>query len=187
MKTTTFTIRGITPLIMHNGQLADPLNEHTKALDKLVKNKQKTEKYHLDVAECEFMGSLYVDEDQHPCLPAEVIEAAIVEGAKRMKLGKACKGGINVSENAKLKYDGPKTAKGLWEKNKEFSKRSGVRVGQNRVIRTRPIFQKWECTFDVIWDPDLIKDESQLEDIMNSAGLTGVGDWRPKFGRFEVL
>lgn len=186
MNTTRYTIQGLTPLIMHNGRLADPLDEAAKALGKLTSSKQKTEKYHRDVSECEWRGSLYVDEDGRPCLPGEVIEACLVEGATKFKLGKASKGALIVAGDFALTYPGPKTVDGLWNDG-GFVKRAGVRVGQSRVIRSRPIFPQWSCSFDVRWDPYLIKDEDQLDEIVESAGLTGIGDWRPKFGRFEVV
>jgi hypothetical protein len=186
MKTTTFTIKSLTALIMHNGRLADPLDEHTKRLAKLTSSKQKTEKYHREISEAEWYGSLYTDEDEEPCLPGEVLESMLVEGAKKYKLGKAAKGAIIVTGDFKLVYDGPKKLAALWSHG-GFLKRAGVRVGQSRIIRSRPCFPKWECTFTIQWDPDLIKDEDQLAEIVEASGLTGVGDWRPKFGRFEVI
>lgn len=186
MKTTKITIRGLTPLIMHNGQLADPLNEASKALSRLSKKKNKTDDDHLAMRKCEWIGGLYVDEDGAPCLPGEVIEAAIAEGAKKFKLGKVAKGGVIVDGNFALKYDGPKKQDKLWEHG-GFLKLAGVKVKQSRVIRARPMFPSWECTFTVQWDPSLVKDEEQLFEIVESAGTSGIGDWRPKYGRFEVV
>jgi hypothetical protein len=186
VKTTTITIRGLTPLIMHNGQLADPLNEHAKALSKLTKKKNKTDDDQLAVRKCEWHGGLYVDEKGAPCLPGEVIEAALAEGAKKYKLGKVAKGGIIVDGNFAIDYDGPKKIEKLWEHG-GFIKLAGVKVQQKRVIRSRPMFPAWSCTFDVQWDPSLVKDEEQLFEIVEAAGQSGIGDWRPKFGRFEVV
>ena len=186
MNTTTITIKGLTPLLMHNGQLADPLNEHTKALAKLTSKRNKTESDHLAVRKAEWYGGLYVDDDGAPCLPGEVLEAALCEGAKKFKLGKVAKGGIVVAGNFKIDHIGPKTADDLW-KHGGFIKLAGAKLnGKTRVIRARPMFPEWSCTFDVLWDPTLVKDEDQLMEIAQSAGMTGVGDWRPKFGRFEV-
>lgn len=186
MKTTNLKIRGLTPLLMHNGQLADPLNEHTLALARLTKKKNKTLDDHREVSRCEWYGSLYLDDNGRPCLPGEVLEAALAEGARRFKLGKVAKGGIVVVENAPIEYEGPKTADELWEHG-GFLKRAGVKVAQSRVIRSRPFFAAWSCSFAVQWDPLLVKDETQVFEIAESAGLTGVGDWRPKYGRFEVI
>lgn len=186
MKTTKIRIRGLTPLIMHNGQLADPLCEATQLLAKLSSKRKKTVEDHKELSKAEWYGSLYVNDDGAPCLPGEVLEAALAEGARKFKLGKVAKGGIIVPSSAPLVFDGPKDADGLWEAGR-FLKRAGVRVQQARVIRSRPIFPEWSCVFEVHWDPTLVKDEDQLMEIAHAAGQSGVGDWRPKFGRFEVV
>lgn len=185
MKATTVTIRGITPLIMHNGQLADPLNEHAQALARLTAKRKKTLDDHREIGRVEWMGGLYLDEKLCPCLPGEVIEGALVSGAKKFKAGKDAKSGIVVVGNFALIYDGPKDAAKLWDTGKHL-KRAGVKVGQARVIRSRPIFPTWACKFTIDWDPQVIKDERTLLEIVESAGQCGIGDWRPKFGRFEV-
>jgi len=186
MKTTTFTIRGLTPLIMHNGQLADPLNEMARALKKLTDKKKKTDADLLEIRRCEWNGGLYVNNKGAPCLPGEVLEGALQEGARKLTLGKQVKGGIIIEGDWALQYPGPKTVEGLWDSG-NYLKLAGVKVKQNRVIRARPIFPSWECTFDVQWDPSIIKSDDQLVDIVETSGITGVGDWRPKFGRFEVI
>jgi hypothetical protein len=186
MNTTTVTIRGLTPLIMHNGRLADPIDEATLALAKLTSKRKKTIEDHKAIAKCEWHGGLYVDEDGAPCLPGEVIEAALVEGAKKFKLGKVAKGGLVVFGDFALDYDGPKTAAALWADG-GYLKRAKVKVGMASVIRTRPMFPTWSVTFDVQWDPSLVSDESQVIEIAESAGMSGICDWRPKFGRFEIV
>ena len=129
MKQTTVTIEGIAPLIMHNGQLADPLNEHTQALARLTSKRKKTLDDHREIGRVEWMGGLYLDEDGAPCLPGEVIEAALVSGAKKFKLGKDAKSGLMVAGDVPLKYKGPRDAEGLWNHG-GFLKRAGVRVGR---------------------------------------------------------
>lgn len=186
MKTTTFKISGLTPLLMHNGQLADPLNEYAQALSKLTKKRNKTDSDHRDARRAEWIGGLYVDADGAPCLPGEVIEACLVDGAKTLKLGTAAKGGLIVDGDFALDYDGPKDVTGLWD-NGGFMKLAGVKVQKARVIRCRPMFPQWRCTFDVQWDETMIKNEAQIIEIVECAGRRGVGDWRPKFGRFEVV
>jgi hypothetical protein len=184
MRTTEITIRGLTPLIMHNGRLSDPLDEATQALSRLTSKRNKTLDDHRAVSKAEWMGSLYVTEKGAPCLPGEVIEAALCEGARKYKLGKAAKGGIIVAGDFPLVYDGPKTPAKLWDHG-GFLKRASARVGTNRVIRSRPIFPQWEVSFEVQWDPALVKDDTTVLEIVDAAGQSGICDWRPKFGRFE--
>jgi len=185
MKTTEIKIRGLTPLIMHNGRLSDPLDENTQALARLTSKRNKTLDDHRAVSKCEWYGGLYVDADGAPCLPGEVIEACLVEGAKKYKLGKAAKGGVIVEGNYALKFKGPKDPDKLWADG-AYLKRASVKIGTNRVIRSRPIFAEWAVEFDVQWDPKIIKDETTVLEIVDAAGQSGIGDWRPKFGRFEI-
>lgn len=187
MNILTVTIREDgTPLLMHNGQLADPLNPLAKDLARLTSKRKKTEADHLELRRCEWFGGLYVDDAGHPCLPGEVLEAALVEGAKKFRMGKAAKGGFVVFGNFRLDYKGPKTADELW-KTGRFIKSCGVRVKQNRVIRSRPEFKEWSCTFEVGWNPEIFKDQEEVLEIIAAAGKSGIGDWRPKFGRFEIV
>ncbi len=185
MRTTEVTITGVAPLIMHNGQLADPLNEATQALARLTSKRKKTLDDHKEIGRVEWLGGLYLDEKRAPCLPGEVIEGALVSGAKKFKLGKDAKSGIIVVGNYPLKYDGPKDPDKLWAAG-GYLKRAGVKVGTARIIRSRPIFPAWSCTFSIVWDPNVIKDERAVMEIVEAAGQCGIGDWRPKFGRFEV-
>ena len=185
MNMTRVSIRGLTPLIMHSGRLADPCDPATIALARLTGKRKKTIDDHKAISECEWRGGMYVDDGGRPCLPGEVIEAALVEGAKKFKLGKVAKGGIIVYGDFALEFDGPKTVDALWSHG-GFLKRAGVKVGMARVIRSRPIFSGWSCSFDVQWDPELLRDEDQVMEIVASAGQSGICEWRPKFGRFEV-
>jgi hypothetical protein len=186
MNTTTIKIHGLTPLLMHSGRLADPLDPATIALAKLTSKRNKTLDDHKALSKCEWYGGLYLDGEGAPCLPGEVIEAALVEGAKKFKLGKVAKGGIVVDGDFAIVFEGPKNVDKLWAHG-GFLKRAGVRVGQSRVIRSRPIFPEWSCSFVVQWDPTLVKDEEQIQQIAESAGVSGICEWRQKFGRFEVV
>lgn len=185
MISATVKIVGITPLLMHNGNLADPLHPSAKALASAVRRakKSKTEDAQIEMRRTEWMGGLYVNDDGCPVIPSDVFEACIVAGAKRLRLGPKAKAGIVVTNDALLQYDGPKTPDKLWEDGR-FIKIAGVRVGQSRVIRTRPIFPEWSAVFEVLWDQQEIADETTFCDIIDNAGNAGMGNWRPRFGRF---
>jgi hypothetical protein len=67
----------------------------------------------------------------------------------------------------------------------EIDARSVV-VQRARVIRWRPKFNKWRLKFEI----EIINDDelssSTLKDILDYAGKLGIGDYRPRFGRFMV-
>jgi hypothetical protein len=55
-----------------------------------------------------------------------------------------------------------------------------------KVMRTRPIFRNWSINAIAQYDPDVLN-LRDVEEIASDAGkLVGLGDWRPKHGRFEA-
>lgn len=186
MKSTEVTIVGVTALLMHSGRLADPLDPSSKALAAAVKRKKasKSDEGEMTVRKAEWFGGLYLGEDGAPCLPSEVIEGSLISGAKKLRLGAKGKTLI-VQDSAPLIYKGPKDPEEMWESGL-FRKVCGVRVQNSRVIRTRPMFPTWRATFTVLWDPSILADENELIEIIDAAGQGGIGDYRPKYGRFEV-
>lgn len=180
----SFRIIGVAPLLQHNGRLVDPADPHTRGIAEISGRRKKTDADHLEMGRREFLGSLYLDGGK-PCIPAEAIEAAIVKGASKEKRGPAAKAGVLVERNAALVYDGPTDPAALWA-DERFRLRVPVKVGQARVMRTRPRFDGWSATLDVRYLPTLVN-ERDLGTFLVAAGeQVGIGDWRPRFGRFTV-
>lgn len=180
------SIRGTRPLLMHNGQLADPLNRFTKALKEQTGKKKKTDADHAEIARLEWMGGLYFDEDAGPILSAQMMEAAITAGAKKSKRGNDAKSGIFVEADATLEYKGPRTVDALWKAEK-FRDTRGVRNPGTgaRVMRTRPIFHDWAAEVAVSYDDEVVNRDDVVQ-MIKAAGAVGLGDYRPKYGRFVV-
>lgn len=173
-------------MLMHNVQLSDPLNEWTKHCKKISSKRNKTDADHEELSKREFKGSLYLDEDGEPCIPDYVLEACIIEGAKKFKLGKQARAGIYVTNHAKLVYDGPKNPDKMYKEG--YCLRTSVKVQRNRVIRTRPkIPTGWEAEFTVNIIDDVISENDVSRAIKRAGEVAGVGDWRPKFGLFEII
>jgi hypothetical protein len=62
-----------------------------------------------------------------------------------------------------------------------------VTVNKAHILRRRPRFDDWEVTFTVCFDEGAISAETLIS-ILEEAGRTkGIGDYRPKFGRFSVV
>jgi len=178
-------IKGVSPLILHSNQTADPLNEHTKAIKKVSSVRKKTDKDHEQLAELEWRAALYVNDDGKVIVPGDCIKAMLIESAKKQKLGKAFKPAVFCFDDALVEYDGPKNIDKLYESGK-FISRAVVKVMQARIVRTRPIFHDWKLTFTLDYLPTEI-DVDQVKDAMITAGrLIGLCDWRPVHGRFEV-
>jgi hypothetical protein len=53
-------------------------------------------------------------------------------------------------------------------------------------MRTRPIFRRWNLEATAHFDPDVLN-LRDIEEVAADAGkLVGIGDWRPKHGRFSA-
>jgi hypothetical protein len=180
----TLRIVGAAPMVHHSGQLADPLSTAAKELRKISKKKAKTDADLEQMAKVEWYGGLWLSKGR-PCIPGEAIEAAFIAAARKSKRGPAAKAGMVSPENWLLEHDGSTDLDELWA-DESFRLRVGVRVGQARIMRTRPIFQKWAATIRIDYVDDQL-DEQDVIDIMRVAGrIVGIGDWRPRYGRFEI-
>jgi hypothetical protein len=184
------TIEGTRPLLMHNGQMKDPLNKYAKALAVLTGNKKKTEADHHAIARAEFLGSLYFDDKIGPMLPIDVLQAAMQEGAAKRKKATEFKALVEIvdkpEQGYKLDYVGPRAVDALF--TKEFYLRKPAGVQGKSVIRTRPRFPVgWSCTLEVERLDDGAPSEDQIVQAFRDCGrLVGIGDWTPKYGRFVV-
>lgn len=179
-----FRLTGASPLVMHNGQLANPLNPMAKALSRVTGKRNKTDADHEEASRIEFLGGLYMDDDG-PCIPGEMVEAALINAAKKSRRGQQARAGIIADGNFSLEYDGPRNPDELWA-NEQFRLVAGVRVKQARIMRTRPIFRDWACEVSIDFLPGQLN-RAEVEEIVRMAGDSiGLGDWRPKFGRFTA-
>ncbi len=115
-----------------------------------------------------------------------MVEAMLYNGAKAQKLGKAFKSSVFCEGIYNLKYKGPKTPEELWE-DENFRNVTGVKVnGGSRIMRTRPQFKAWELTVEVYYIPENVDKQNVVDALTYAGNCVGLGDWRPKFGRFEV-
>ena len=177
-------ITGESPLLLHNGQMADPLNSFAKMLKEISGKRNKTEADYREMSRIEWYASLYLM-DGKICIPGENIESCFVEGARKTRVGKAAQAGVICQDNPLIQYDGPQSPDELWL-DERFRLVAGVKIKGSRIMRTRPIFRQWGLTFDLMFN-DLLLNRSQTAEIIKTSGeIVGLGDWRPKFGRFTV-
>ena len=180
-------IEGIAPLIMHNGQLADPTNPHSMQLKELSRKRKKTDQDHLDMKKVEFIGGLYHDPQTGPYLPDLWIEKNIRDGAAAFKQGKLILSGVQVEEQkVPLLYDGPRDIENLYADGR-FVDTRGVVVQRSRIMRTRPIFPTWSAAFTVNVITSVISSKDVRRALEQGGLFVGVGDYRPKFGRYRVI
>lgn len=178
-------IVGSRPLLMHADVFADPLNPLTKAHKVLTGKRKKTDDDHESIAKSEWRGGMYFDEQMGPYVPGVNIEAAMIAGGKLSKLGTQLKRSAEVMhEKCKLEYDGPRTVEKLWDQR--FYDARSVKVSQARLMRYRPIFRDWSLVCEIAYDPESIDKNQVIKCLEDGGQYCGIGDYRPKFGRFSV-
>jgi hypothetical protein len=182
------TAKGTRPLLVHNVQLASPLNAYAKKLKALNSKRIKTDEDRVEIARVEFEGSLYYDAEVGPYLPGQNLLASLVEGGRLTKAGKKIERGVNVDDLVlPLIYRGPRDIASLWGNGEsEYVDIRSVVVQRNKVDRCRPIFRDWAIEAEILLDPSVIDLEEFAEVARNAGAMAGVGDYRRLYGRFSV-
>ena len=186
MYTVSVRVKGVAPLIQKRFPMPD-LSTLSKGGHKSTGGKDYTQ---------EWRDSFYADSDGQIYQPSSHFEGALVKAAVNFKVtgkrGKSYKDlfsanivvdpehiphvGFTVPEE--LDADGDKPL---------YLDIRPVIVQRARVVRIRPRFKAgWELTFEIQCGDDEIQPDL-LQDVLTLAGkAVGIGDYRPKFGRFSV-
>ena len=186
LQTLHFRITGAAPLLMHNGQMANPLLDSNRPRKLLEKKRGKTDEDYLALAVREWFDGVYVDANQRLVVTADMLDACLVEGAKKSKLGKAFKSAVFVDGDALLDIGRPYGSLEELQRDPNFCDIRQVRVGTNRVSRCRPIFRTWGCTVSVQLDDTQVNADAVLQAFTDAGRYAGLGDYRPRYGRFTV-
>lgn len=184
-QTFNVTIGGPT-LIMHNGQTADPLNPYAKLMKTITANRKKTDADYERLASIEFEAGLYLNKQKAVVLPSRVLESTIVEGARTQKEGQQALAGMFVDADAEFNYDGGPLSVEKLIASPDHRLVVPVVVGQAKTMRTRPMFKDWTASFPVSINTDIANPERLKQWLEKAGGLKGIGDWRPRYGRFVL-
>lgn len=179
---------GTRPLLLHNVQLASPLNPYAKRLKTLNSKRVKTDEDRIAMARVEFEGSLYFEEGIGPYLPGANLLASLIEGAKIKRAGRKVERGVVVKDfQCPLIYRGPRDIEGLWGGGEsEYVDIRPVTVTTSKVDRCRPIFREWAIEAVVLVDEGAIDYEEFVEVAHLAGRMAGLGDYRRVYGRYEV-
>ena len=137
----------------------------------------------------------YVRRDEHGviCIPSEYLRMSIVNAAKfRQDPRSPRKSAMDLYKAAlvSLKPLAPiTTVTGELPKVWDYEHRCRVQVQRNGITRCRPAFKEgWKVEVPLLCNlPEYIS-ASDLNEVVASAGrLIGVGDFRPSYGRFQVV
>lgn len=180
------TLTGTAPLILHNVRLVDPLDPIVKQIGDVSRKVKKTDTDHLEMARLEFIGGIYHNEEIGPYLPGTHFKQSLVKAAGLSKGGQKIKRGVALRETMMpLDYDGPRDVETL-SATPRYVLRVAAKVGQARVMRTRPWFPEWRVQATLVFEPSIINYEELVAAAQIAGQMMGVGDWRPEHGRFTV-
>jgi hypothetical protein len=169
-KTVDVTIKGISPLMMHRFPL-----EPIEAIEK----KSITEQAEIACYRDPETKELYI--------PTEALQRTFVNGATFSK-GKG-RASLQKTVAACLFVSPMRVGLGV-EKYEVDSRAVVVPATRGRVVRHRPILNKWGCSFKIEFDSDLLTENQMRRVIDDSGARVGVLEYRPEkkgpFGRFMV-
>lgn len=179
-----YHLEGVCPLMMHNGQLADPLNGFSKAIKAISSKRKKTDADHEEIARLEWYGGLYLLEGR-PCIPFNAQRATLYNAAKTLRLGQKVKAGLFVYDHALLQYEGPSSVDELWADDR-FRDRRNMDVGGSTVMRTRPKFETWSIDMVIHFNDELLN-LSEVDQFVTIGGsIIGLLEDRPSHGRYRA-
>ena len=188
MKSIKVKLTGLRPLIMHNGDMVDHRNPYVVAIKRITAKgtKNMTPSDHDERDRLEWEAGLYwSDAENGFVLPCDNVEKCLKDGAKKARLGKKFDAAVLLSE-AEVVIHHRRIGQ-----NKEqiyadpaFTLRKRVDLG---IIRVRPMVPTgWWLTCTVEFDESVVSKDQVIDACREAGSLVGLGDWRPKFGRFTV-
>lgn len=187
MKNLKVTWKGISPLIMHSCQCVNPLHPIVKELKKYTSKKNKTDEDLVKISDLEWEAGAYWKDGMGLYIPAENVEATIINGAKANKKGKDIQKYVDVTDlYIPFEYGEDLTKEELIQ-NYEYRDTRIMTVMRSKILRTRPRFDQWVIEFNLRYNEEKIDIETIIN-AMEYAGLyVGLCDSRPKYGKFSVV
>lgn len=187
MKNLRITWKGLTPLIMHSCQCANPLHPIAKELKKYTSKRKKTDEDLIKISDLEWEAGAYWKEGLGLYIPAENVEATILNGAKANKKGKDFEKYCTVTDiYIPLDY-GENLTKEELISNYKYRDTRMMTVMRSKIARTRPRFDRWKITFNLQYDESKIDLETITLAIENAGLYVGLCDSRPKYGKFTAI
>jgi hypothetical protein len=179
------TLTGRTPLLLKNGQTANPDHPATREIATITGKRKKTGDDRLRIAELEWYAALYINGGPGLVYPTANVRKCLINAGKITKQGAQVTRAISFSElEVPLVHDGPDDPKALYA-DERFHDYRPVGIGAKRTMRMRPRFGTWLVELDGV----LLEDVMDLDDLRRigarAGQAEGLGDNRVNgFGRF---
>lgn len=178
-------LEGVTPLLMHSTYGRNPTSPWAiEAAPLVAKRTRRTAAEDSRLMYLDYQNNLYFIDELGPAMPADNLEACIIAGAKAARFGQQARVSLQVSpDHVELLYSGTRKREDLFRTGRFVDVRP-AKVGKSYVMRCRPRFDEWALEFQLRIVPSMM-DIAAVESALKEAGKNkGLGDYRPRFGRF---
>lgn len=187
-------LNGTTPLLLHNVQLANPLNEWSKQISDLTSRKKaksiSEEEFASDKARLQFLGGLYWDDEIGVYMPGFNVFRSIMEGGTMSRLGtKIEQAVVEYTDKAKIEPWSDKYSDGDAIFADGHYLTTFVKIGTSTVLGTRPQFIEWAIDMTFSLDADVLHRDDFVACAEAAGRFKGLGDGRKKGygkGRYTV-
>lgn len=169
------TIKGNSDLLMHRWNCEEIETKSQAAKGSKSKKSDNIESY------------VYRDDKGFICLPGEYLRMSIINAAKyRQDPRSPRKSGMDLYKAAVACLN-PLASLGV--KNWDYEDKRRVVIQRAGINRIRPAMKSgWKATFELMVNiPEYISPDDLNETIQVAGRLIGVGDFRPTYGRFNVI
>lgn len=168
-------IEGVSPILFHRWNCES------------VESKSKAKKGSAEKKTDDVESYVYRNDKKELCIPGEYLRGAIVGAAKfRQDPRSPRKSAADLFKACVISLT-PLASLGV--KDWDYMDKRRVVIQRNAITRSRPAMAEgWKATFILqVQLPEYV-DQAMLNETIAAAGkLIGLGDFRPSFGRFNVV
>lgn len=188
VKELSVSVRGTSPLLMNSPQGVNPTHPLVKEMKSISKLRNRTDDQEERIMEIKWELGLYYDKEIGVYLPSDYFQACLREAAKTGRKGRDVVKGIWVNPAfIPLIYEGPRLVKDLMEDMRFRDVRPGKLKKTTSILLCRPRFNVWSAKFSIVYDEAVWQKEDILKFLEIGGRFCGVGDYRPRYGTFEVF
>lgn len=171
----SFTIEGVSPILFHRWSNESVAAKSSAAKNSVAKKTDDVESY------------VYRDDEGGICIPGDYVRGSMVTAAKfKQDPRSPRKSAMDLYKAAVI----PLTILSpLGASTWDFLDARRVTIQRSAITRQRPGFNAgWRATFDFqVSLPEYVGEADFLDTLALAGRVIGIGDFRPTYGRFQVV
>lgn len=169
------TIEGVSDFLFHRW--------NCEAVEEKSKLKKGSEGKKTDIIE----NFVYRNDNNELCIPGEYLRMSLINAAKFKQDPRSPRKSAMDLYKAAIVVLNPLASLGI--KNWDYEDKRRVVIQRAGINRIRPALKSgWKATFELMVNlPEYISPNELCEVIQMAGRLIGLGDFRPTYGRFQVI